>query len=359
MSIEISSSSTPPAILSAGSVMPKSFSSGSPNTAKNSRIPVAISVPRNAIVRRSSVVFRSVSAANTSTRSAGPMVAKKVVSAKRKTSSDMSRHCPTLTRKARAANAPQSPATTRYRSRRQPMSFALTFDPPAPRPMPWGAFASVALHAGLAAIFLFVSPLKQLVIPPPEPVAVEIVTEAEFAALQSPSAPQEPTPAPILSAPAAEAAPAAPTEDRLPALPAAPARSAREPHHHGQRALRRQSAEDPSHGAGPARPATLAISERVVQLCNIEGLEQIRRAASQYAPDTLVPFAMADPMAAGLTLRANGAAFRSRGRWYGVTFSCTAGPDLESVTAFEFKLGDPIPEDLWEDHNLNAADADE
>ena len=89
MSIEMSSSSTPPAIRSAGMVMPKSLSSGSPNTAKNSRMPVAISVPRSAMTRRSLVVNFSVSAANTSTRSAGPMVAKKVDSARRNVSRRM------------------------------------------------------------------------------------------------------------------------------------------------------------------------------------------------------------------------------------------------------------------------------
>jgi hypothetical protein len=29
------------------------------------------------------------------------------------------------------------------------------------------------------------------------------------------------------------------------------------------------------------------------------------------------------------------------------------------VTAFEFRVGESIPEDQWEEHNLNAEDADE
>jgi hypothetical protein len=56
MSIEIRSSSTPPAIRSAGRVMPKRPSSAWPKTAKNSRMPPAISAPRNAMTRRSRVV---------------------------------------------------------------------------------------------------------------------------------------------------------------------------------------------------------------------------------------------------------------------------------------------------------------
>ena len=104
---------------------------------------------------------------------------------------------------------------------------------------------------------------------------------------------------------------------------------------------------------------TIADSERVVQLCNIEGLEQIRRAEPKYDPDTLVSYAMADPVAAGMTLSAPGGAFRSRRKWYGISFKCTAAPDYQGVTAFEFKLGEPIPQDQWEEHNLNAEDTEE
>ncbi len=102
-----------------------------------------------------------------------------------------------------------------------------------------------------------------------------------------------------------------------------------------------------------------ADSERVVQVCNIEGLEQIRRAAPEYEPDTLVAYAMADMVLSGLTLTATGGAFRSRRRWYGISFHCRAAAGYEGVTAFDFTLGEPIPEDLWEGHYLNAEDVDE
>ncbi|HWA18741.1 MAG TPA: DUF930 domain-containing protein, partial [Devosia sp.] len=102
-----------------------------------------------------------------------------------------------------------------------------------------------------------------------------------------------------------------------------------------------------------------ADSERMVQLCNIEALEQIKRAETDYAPDALVAYAMSDPVTRGFTLTATGAAFRSRRKWYGVSLTCTVAPDLQGVSAFEFTLGEPIPEDQWEAHNLNAEDADE
>jgi Domain of Unknown Function (DUF930) len=225
--------------------------------------------------------------------------------------------------------------------------------PPQRRAAPWGTIASVALHIGLALFVILASPLRELVVPPPEPVAVEIVTPAEFQALQTPT--EAP---PVLAGPAQaeESAPALPGEDRLPKsappVPTSPTFTATQ--FYASKILNEPGMERIRKGL-----RSLAPGERLVQLCNIEGLEQIRRAAIQYDPDTLVSYAMADPVTAGLTLTASGGAFRSRRKWYGLAFKCTVGADLESVSAFEFKLGDAIPQDQWEDHNLNAEDADE
>ena len=102
--------------------------------------------------------------------------------------------------------------------------------------------------------------------------------------------------------------------------------------------------------------AGVTPGERLVQLCNIEALEQIRLAAPQYDPDTMVSYAMADPVVSGLMLTALGGAFRSRRLWYGVSFECRAAPRLDGVTSFAFRLGEPIPQSEWEAHNLNAED---
>jgi hypothetical protein len=226
--------------------------------------------------------------------------------------------------------------------------------PPAERHLSWGTLASIALHAALALAVLLASPLRQLVVPPPEPVAVEIVTPAEFAALT-------PTPAPqTLTAPTApqSVAPHAPTtspsQERLP-KEAAPGDATITAHQFYSAGI----LNEPGMERIRKTMGTLADSERVVQLCNIEGLEQIRHATSVYAPDTLVPYAMADMEGSGLTLLASGGAFRSRRRWFGITFWCSVAPDYSGVTSFSFKLGNEIPKDQWEAHNLNEEDADE
>lgn len=226
------------------------------------------------------------------------------------------------------------------------------------RRMAAGTAASVLAHAGLIASLFLLTPLKQLVVPPPRPVSVEIVTQAQFAAIATP-APVAATPGPQSDSPAEEGGTAGdakatpvPAPSSAPPAPSSPDHIATEFYASG-------ILKEPGMAHIRRTFETIAPSEQLVQLCNIEGLEQIRRAAPETYPDTLVPYAMADTLAAGLTLSAPGGAFRSRRRWFGVAFTCTVAADLRSVTAFEFKLGDPIPPEVWEEHNLNAEDSEE
>lgn len=232
------------------------------------------------------------------------------------------------------------------------MSQISLFDQPtSERAMPWGTMASLALHGGLALALIALSPLRQLVVPPPEPIAVELVSPAQLASL----APTE-TP-PLLAAPEAQIEPPA-SPDRL----AAPSPDQSAPSAGPITAQTMYSADllkSPSMANVRRTLTTLADSERVIQLCNIEGLEQIRHAAPSYVPDTLVPYAMGDLEGGGLALIASGGAFRSRRRWYGVSFTCTAAADYSGVTAFAFTLGEPIAQEQWDAHGLTAEDAAE
>ncbi len=231
--------------------------------------------------------------------------------------------------------------------------FAFAAPMPAPRPIPWGTVASLALHGALALALLISPPVRDLVLPEPSPVNVEIVTAGQFAALQ----PAEPAPPPAIEATPNEAV--AEPGERLPEtgplvpdLPENPVVTATEFY---SASLLRQ----PDMQRIRQSLTGFADSERVVQVCSIEALEQIRRAAPAFDPDTMVAYAMSDMIWQGLTLTAAGGAFRSRRKWYGIEFHCTVAPGYEGVTAFDFQLGDPIPESEWEEHSLNAADADD
>lgn len=93
-------------------------------------------------------------------------------------------------------------------------------------------------------------------------------------------------------------------------------------------------------------------SERITQLCNIEGLEQLRLLHPGERPDSLDPSAMAETTVRDYTLEAPGGAYRLNRKWYEIQLTCTVAPDYLSVSAFSFAPGPAIPKDQWESHNL-------
>lgn len=206
----------------------------------------------------------------------------------------------------------------------------------APRERPWSVIASLGAHALLLALVPLLALSRP--IPPPPPlraVEVELISAGEL----------EPAAAPVLAAPEAEAEPAEPaaTPDTGPIEAT-------------QFYASRILAEDSRIAA--ALP-TLGNDERVVQLCSIEALEQIKAAKPEFVPDTLVAYAFGDMNVAAGVLTAPGAAFRSRRRWWSVSLRCAVAPDYSAVTAFEFTLGDEVPRENWEAHYLTAEEAEE
>lgn len=223
--------------------------------------------------------------------------------------------------------------------------------PVSPR-VGWGTPASMLIHAlALAALAALSLMPRRIEAPEPSSIAVEIVSPEEYRALTTPPS-ATPVPQPL-------AAPEGETSSALPADPAAAAPPAGQPA--GPITATRFFASDIlAHDRRIARAlTTLGGDERVVQLCNIEALEQIRVAAPQYAPDTMVAYAMADMDVRGPTLTADGGAFRSRRNWFAIAFTCTVALDFSHVEAFQFTLGAAIPRAEWEEHFLTEAEAEE
>ncbi len=180
-------------------------------------------------------------------------------------------------------------------------------------------------------------------------VDVELQTPEQFEAMLRPPAPPPapanarafvPEPAPPPSAPSA----AAPEE------PSVGTDGLVRPRH----LLSQQVLADPRSRETLAMLPRLAPEERAEQLCGLEAMGQIHAWQHGYEPDRVTAYAMADIRYAGHILRAEGAAFRSRRRWYGLRFECTISPDLRRVTAFAFQVGDPIPQARWQALGLPA-----
>jgi hypothetical protein len=88
-------------------------------------------------------------------------------------------------------------------------------------------------------------------------------------------------------------------------------------------------------------------STRLEQICDIEAMRRIKNDPSSYRPDRAGLAATSDPRTAGHIIEGTGGAFRSQGKWYSFSFKCEASDDHMQVLAFDYKLGEAIPENQW------------
>jgi len=91
----------------------------------------------------------------------------------------------------------------------------------------------------------------------------------------------------------------------------------------------------------------LAPAERLEQLCDYTAMARIRKDARNFRPDRAVANATAEPVINNDTIDAAGGAFRSRGKWYALSFTCKATPDHMAVVSFHYTIGSEIPQGKW------------
>jgi len=96
----------------------------------------------------------------------------------------------------------------------------------------------------------------------------------------------------------------------------------------------------------------LAPEERLEQLCDYTAMARIRKETGSFRPDRAVASATTEPRIREHTIEAEGGAFRSRGKWYALSFTCTATPDHMEVVAFRYTIGPVIPEAKWASDRL-------
>ncbi|MBB6464369.1 hypothetical protein HNQ96_000216 [Aminobacter lissarensis] len=206
--------------------------------------------------------------------------------------------------------------------------------------------ASLALHALLLAAIVLSPRPQPFKLPAEEVVPIELVEPRP-----------EPADIPLPRQPDAPAAALAPAHSTAvmprPEAPAAQRPAMVEAHSFYAAKL----LADPRSRRARAALATFAPSERTIQLCNIEAMEQIRRWKAELRPDLVVPYATSNLRIDSNSIQADGAAFRSAQRWYGVKFTCAVTDG--AVTAFTFSVGETIPETKWAEYNLVAGDPED
>lgn len=209
----------------------------------------------------------------------------------------------------------------------------------------WAVLPSIALHGLVLVTLAWIAAGRPIEVRPVRSIEVELIDqevyEDEFelppeAAVTPLAVPPTPAPRP------AEAAPAS-ADDMTEATDLFASRVLSAPENRQVRDTLPQ----------------LENTERMIQLCTIEGLEQLHVARPSPLPDSIAPSAFAPTTLAGLSIDAPGAAFRAARKWYGLRFSCTVDPNLSGVAAFRYAIGEAIPEAQWEAHDLIAEDEDE
>jgi len=91
---------------------------------------------------------------------------------------------------------------------------------------------------------------------------------------------------------------------------------------------------------------------RLEQLCDYTAMTNIRKDFNEYRPDRAAAGARAEPRVTGHSIEAKGAAFRSRKKWYALTYTCAADDEHMKVLSFKYALGEEIPESKWAAYNL-------
>jgi hypothetical protein len=112
-----------------------------------------------------------------------------------------------------------------------------------------------------------------------------------------------------------------------------------------------------AHAAGPDAHFERALkllepTDRLEQLCDFTAMNYIRKDSRRFHPDRAVASAIRPPKIGANRIDANGGAFRSRGHWYEMNYSCAATPDHMQVLSFKLSIGDEIPEAKWAGYGL-------
>ncbi|KSV75968.1 hypothetical protein N185_16100 [Sinorhizobium sp. GW3] len=92
---------------------------------------------------------------------------------------------------------------------------------------------------------------------------------------------------------------------------------------------------------------------RVEQACGWAVQQRINEKERDEHVDRIVSYSFADFSIHGQQIRAPGAAIRSHGKWYHLSFNCRTDETLVNVDELEFSVGDEVPRSLWSEHYLH------
>jgi uncharacterized protein DUF930 len=100
------------------------------------------------------------------------------------------------------------------------------------------------------------------------------------------------------------------------------------------------------------RMQALEPHTRMIQVCNLSGLETFAKDKSVPKVDRVRIDALAAPSVESNVARGAGGAVRTKGHWYKFSYRCQLTPDRMRATHFSYVLEREIPRAQWEKFNL-------
>ncbi len=91
---------------------------------------------------------------------------------------------------------------------------------------------------------------------------------------------------------------------------------------------------------------------RLEQRCDVEAMERITREQNKFSVDKVLAYAFSDPVTKKNSIKADGAAFRSREHWYKLSFVCKTDEEHINIVSFRYDIGDEVPQNQWDKHYL-------
>lgn len=91
---------------------------------------------------------------------------------------------------------------------------------------------------------------------------------------------------------------------------------------------------------------------RLEQTCDTEVMLQINRDIEKLSVDKVIAYSFSDPVVGENSIKAPGAAFRSRGKWYHLSFDCRTGPRHLDAHRLDYKIGPMVPRSEWQQYYL-------
>jgi Domain of Unknown Function (DUF930) len=100
------------------------------------------------------------------------------------------------------------------------------------------------------------------------------------------------------------------------------------------------------------RMQALEPQTRLIQLCNLSGLETFAKDKRVAKVDRVRIDALAAPTVESNVAKGAGGAVRTGGRWYKFSYRCVFSNDRMRATHFSYVLDKEIPKTQWERFNL-------